>query len=110
MMTEKLLLPLVSDIGEDITREALDRVGMPWVGQRLFGTVDDTRACYLVHPDSSLVIYDVAPVGLGWYPILCDMGTPTPLERPSDERTELETPMCTGNAPTRSYPRACIYF
>lgn len=41
----------VSDIGEDITREALDRLGMPRIDQRLFGKVDYKRACYLFHPD-----------------------------------------------------------
>lgn len=41
----------VSDIGEDVTREALDRQGMPRVNQRLFGKVDYKRACYLFHPD-----------------------------------------------------------
>lgn len=42
---------LVSDIGEDITREALDRLGMPRIDQRLFGKMDYKRACYLFHPD-----------------------------------------------------------
>jgi hypothetical protein len=41
----------VSDIGEDITREALDRLSMPRIYQRLFGKVDYKRACYLFHPD-----------------------------------------------------------
>jgi hypothetical protein len=41
----------VSDIGEDITREALDGLGMPRIDQRLFGKVDYKRACYLFHPD-----------------------------------------------------------
>ena len=41
----------VADIGEDITREALDRLGMPKIDQRLFGKVDYKRACYLFHPD-----------------------------------------------------------
>lgn len=45
---------LVSDIGEDITREALDRVGMPRIDQRLFGKVDYKRACYLFHPDYAI--------------------------------------------------------
>lgn len=42
---------LVSDIGEDITREALDRLGMSRIDQRLFGKVDYKRACYLFHHD-----------------------------------------------------------
>jgi hypothetical protein len=45
---------LVADIGEDITREALDRLGMPRIDQRLFGKVDYKRACYLFHPDYAL--------------------------------------------------------
>jgi hypothetical protein len=42
---------LVADIGEDITREALDRLGMSRVDQRLFGKIDYKRARYLFHPD-----------------------------------------------------------
>ena len=45
---------LVADIGEDITREALDRLGMPRIDQRLFGKVDYKRACYLFHPDYAI--------------------------------------------------------
>jgi len=45
---------LVADIGEDITREALERLGMPRIDQRLFGKVDFKRACYLFHPDYAL--------------------------------------------------------
>src|SRR4030066_1304883 len=45
---------LVSDIGEDITREAVERLGMPKIDQRLFGKVDYKRACYLFHPDYAL--------------------------------------------------------
>jgi hypothetical protein len=37
----------VSDIGEDITREALDRLGMSRIDQRLFGKIDYKRARYL---------------------------------------------------------------
>ena len=44
----------VADIGEDITREALDRLGMPRIDQRLFGKVDYKRACYLFHPEYAL--------------------------------------------------------
>jgi hypothetical protein len=43
-----------ADIGEDITREALDRLGMPRIDQRLFGKVDYKRACYLFHPEYAL--------------------------------------------------------
>lgn len=42
---------LVADIGEDVTREALDRLGMPRIDQRLFGKIDYKRACYFFHPD-----------------------------------------------------------
>lgn len=42
---------LVSDIGEDITREALDRLGMSRIDQRLFGKIDYKRARYLFHPE-----------------------------------------------------------
>jgi len=41
---------LVADIGEDITREALDRMGMSRIEQRLFGKIDYKRARYLFHP------------------------------------------------------------
>jgi len=44
----------VADIGEDITREALERLGMPRIDQRLFGKVDYKRACYLFHPEYAL--------------------------------------------------------
>src|SRR4030066_368503 len=45
---------LVADIGEDITREALERLGMPRIDQRLFGKVDYKRACYLFHPEDAV--------------------------------------------------------
>ena len=41
----------VADIGEDVTREALDRLGMSRIDQRLFGKVDYKRARYLFHPE-----------------------------------------------------------
>lgn len=41
----------VSDIGEEITREALDRLGMSRIDQRLFGKIDYKRARYLFHPE-----------------------------------------------------------
>lgn len=44
----------VADIGEDITREALERLGMPKIDQRLFGKVDYKRACYLFLPEYAL--------------------------------------------------------
>jgi hypothetical protein len=40
-----------ADIGEDITREALDRLGMSRIDQRLFGKVDYKRARYIFHPE-----------------------------------------------------------
>lgn len=43
-----------ADIGEDITREALDRMGMSKVDQRLFGKVDYKRARYVFHPEYAL--------------------------------------------------------
>lgn len=41
----------VADIGEDITREALDKMGMSRIDQRLFGNVDYKQARYLFHPE-----------------------------------------------------------
>lgn len=41
----------VADIGEDITREALDRMGVSRIDQRLFGKIDYKRAAYLFMPD-----------------------------------------------------------
>ena len=45
---------LVADIGEDVTREALDRLGMSKIDQRIFGKVDYKRARYVFHPEYSL--------------------------------------------------------
>ena len=45
---------LVADIGEDITREALDQMGMSRIDQRLFGKIDYKRARYLFHPDYAI--------------------------------------------------------
>jgi hypothetical protein len=42
---------LAADIGEDITREALDRLGMPTIPVRLFGKIDYKRATYLFQPE-----------------------------------------------------------
>ncbi len=39
------------DIGEDITREALDRMGVSKIDRRLFGKMDYKRARYVFHPD-----------------------------------------------------------
>ena len=45
---------LVADIGEDITREALDRLGMSKIDRRIFGKVDYKRARYVFHPEYSI--------------------------------------------------------
>ena len=45
---------LVADIGEDITREALDRLGTSAIPVRLFGKIDYKRARYLFHPGYSI--------------------------------------------------------
>jgi hypothetical protein len=45
---------LVADIGEDLTREALDKMGMSKIDQRLFGKIDYKRARYLFHPDFAI--------------------------------------------------------
>jgi hypothetical protein len=42
---------LVQDVGEDLTREALDRMGVSRVDERLFGKIDYKRARYYFHPD-----------------------------------------------------------
>jgi Type II restriction enzyme SfiI len=39
------------DIGEDITREALDKMGVSKIDQRLFGKMDYKRARYVFHPN-----------------------------------------------------------
>lgn len=44
----------VQDIAEDITREAMDRIGTSVIPVRLFGTIDYKRARYLFSPDFSL--------------------------------------------------------
>ena len=44
----------VQDIAEDITREALDRIGTSVIPVRLFGTIDYKRARYLFSPDFAL--------------------------------------------------------
>jgi hypothetical protein len=45
---------LVADIGEDITREALDRMGTAVLPIRLFGKMDYKRARYLFHEGYAL--------------------------------------------------------
>lgn len=45
---------LVADIGEDISREALDSMGVARINQRLFGKIDYKRARYLFHPDYAI--------------------------------------------------------
>ncbi|MBX7237279.1 MAG: BglI family type II restriction endonuclease [Caldilineales bacterium] len=45
---------LAADIGEDITREALDKLGMSRIEQRLFGKIDFKRARYLFHPEYAI--------------------------------------------------------
>ena len=45
---------LVADIGEDITREALDRLGTSTIPVRLFGKIDYKRARYVFHPEYSV--------------------------------------------------------
>ena len=45
---------MVADIGEDITREALDRLGTSRIDRRLFGKIDYKRARYLFHPEYAI--------------------------------------------------------
>jgi len=45
---------LAQDIGEDITREALDVMGVSRVNQRLFGKIDYKRACYVFLPQYAI--------------------------------------------------------
>ncbi len=42
---------LVADIGEDITREAVDRMGLSRIPIRLFGKIDLKVARYVFHPE-----------------------------------------------------------
>lgn len=42
---------LPGDIGEDITREALDRLGVSRIHKRLYGKIDYKQARYVFHPD-----------------------------------------------------------
>ncbi len=45
---------LVADIGEDLTREALDKLGVSKIDQRLFGKIDYKKARYLFQPDFAI--------------------------------------------------------
>jgi type II restriction enzyme SfiI len=45
---------LPQDFGEDVTREALDRMGVSRIDQRIFGKIDYKRARYVFHPDYAL--------------------------------------------------------
>ncbi len=45
---------LVQDIGEDITREAMDRLGTSKIDERLFGKIDYKRARYVFHPEYAI--------------------------------------------------------
>lgn len=44
----------VADIGEDITRESMDRMGTSTIPVRLFGRIDYKRARYVFHPEYSI--------------------------------------------------------
>ncbi len=44
----------VEDKAEDITREALDAMGVSRVPTRLFGKIDYKRARYIFHPEHAL--------------------------------------------------------
>lgn len=45
---------LAGDIGEDITREAMDRVGVSRVDERLFGKIDYKRARYIFNNEYAI--------------------------------------------------------
>lgn len=45
---------LPQDFAEDITREALDQLGVSRIPQRLYGKIDYKRARYVFHPDYAL--------------------------------------------------------
>lgn len=46
----------VGDIGEDVTREALDKLGVPRVDIRLYGKVDYKRAAVLFLPEREIEV------------------------------------------------------
>ena len=41
---------LPQDIAEDVTREAVDAMGLPSIGHRLYGKVDFKKAIYIAWP------------------------------------------------------------
>jgi hypothetical protein len=43
-----------ADIGEDVTQEAISKLGMSKINRRLYGKVDFKRACYLFLPEFSI--------------------------------------------------------
>ena len=45
---------MVKDIGEDISREALERLGTSVIPVRLFGNIDYKHARYVFHPEYSI--------------------------------------------------------
>ena len=45
---------LPQDVGEDVTREALDNMGMARIPVRLYGKIDYKRARYIFHSEYSL--------------------------------------------------------
>jgi hypothetical protein len=49
--TPNLKQDLAQDIAEDITRAALDRIGVSRIDDRLVGKIDYKRARYVFHPD-----------------------------------------------------------
>jgi hypothetical protein len=45
---------LAQDIAEDLTRDALDRLGVSRMDQRLYGKIDYKRARYIFHPEYAI--------------------------------------------------------
>lgn len=45
---------LPGDIAEDITREALDKIGMSKIDVRLYGKIDYKKARYFFHPQYAI--------------------------------------------------------
>ena len=57
----------VDDVGEDITREALDRLPSFNIPTRVYGTVDYKKARYVILPDGIVTIPSpIARLGLRW--------------------------------------------
>lgn len=46
----------VADVAEDVTREAIDSLGMPRIPNRLFGKMDFKRAGYVFLPDRAVKV------------------------------------------------------